>query len=199
MGIARPVSLTALRLVLDAVQSVWPEAELTTPLDGEAAALMLPTSALGVGPGSASPEEVQELRADHVTTTEDLASEPSVRSIDRGRAEVVPPAHVLNLLSAYCHALLESLPEGVLAVRQVVHLPGQPGPFVLAIQPSAEGGGFPAVTWVEGNGWVSETTSAARGDQDRRRLLQRLMGMNHVTRVLSDRTKAQIAAALKAT
>lgn len=201
IGLSSPINLTALQAVISTVQAIWPEGELGIPQQGESAALLIPKSAL-LGGSRALPQEViQAIRKGTQSGPDDVASQADITIMAPGAVEMTPPPETLNLLSGYCHALLEALPEGSNAIQQTIHIPDRPEPYVLSIQPKSQAEHHSSVEWKEGKGWVGREGAKAapsKGDRMRKKILMRLSSMNNVNRVLSKTTKAQINEALKA-
>lgn len=202
IGLASPINLTALQAVISAVQAIWPEASLGTPKDGESSVLLIPKESF-LKSGRIVPQElVSTIREDSKNEEDALTHHSEVTIMAPGAVEMSPPPETLNLLSGYCHALLESLPEGSNAIQQTIYIPERDEPYVLSIQPKSQAETRAPAEWREGAGWVSEKTQdvskAKEGDQLRRTALQRIASMKNVTRVLSKTTKAQITEALHA-
>lgn len=200
IGLASPINLTALQAVISAVQTIWPEGSLGVPQQGESAALLIPKRALLDGSRIIPQDVVTAIREGTQVEADDLASQADITIMAPGAVEMTPPPETLNLLSGYCHALLNSLPEGSNAIQQTIHLPDRPEPYVLSIQPKAQAEKHAPVEWKEGSGWVgqgSADSSPSEGDRLRRKVLQRLSSMSNVNRVLNKATKAQITEALK--
>ena len=201
VGLTAPINMTALRAVLDTVQSIWPEGELGTPADGEAAVILIPRKALLSEEHKPLHPEASTARSRHQVEPRDVTAQTDVAVMAPDGAEVTPPEEVLNLLSGYCHGLLESLPEGVEAVRQTIRLPGREEPYVLSLQPQKRTNSDRWAQWSEGVGWVEgevEPETPSEGDQMRRKALQRIASIPAVNRTLNRNTRAQIMEALKA-
>lgn len=201
IGLASPINLTALQAVISAVQAIWPEASLGTPKDGESTVLLIPKESF-LKSGRIVPQElVAAIREDTKSEEDSLTHQSEVTIMAPGAVEMSPPPETLNLLSGYCHALLESLPEGSNAIQQTIYIPGRTEPYVLSIQPKSQAETHAPIEWREGKGWEGkdETDFKSReGDQLRRAALQQIAGMKNVTRVLNKTTKAQIREALQA-
>lgn len=198
IGLTSPINLTALQAVISAVQSIWPEGSLGVPQEGEAAALLIPKDALLNGERTVPQDVIDAIREDRRVEADSLASQADITIMAPGAVEMTPPAEALNLLSGYCHALLEALPEGSNAIQQTIHIPDRVEPYVLSIQPKSQAENRSPVEWKEGVGWVALGAKASEGDRLRKKALQRLSSMANVNRVLSKSTRAQIAEALRA-
>lgn len=201
IGLTAPMNMTALRAVLDAVQSVWPESQLGTPADGEAAVILIPRESLLNEAPTPLQAEADIPSAHHQVEEHDVAAQTDVTVISPDGAETAPPEEALNLLSGYCHGILESLPEGVEAVRQTIRLPDREEPYVLTLQPLSQTGSVPSAHWGGSEGWVNHEVSPptpSSGDQMRRKALQRVASLPALSRTLNKSTRAQIIEALKA-
>lgn len=200
IGITSPVNLTALQAVLSAAQAIWSEAALGTPAPGEAAVILIPKTSFHNG-GRIVPQEAAEgIRAQSLSEEDALAHQTNITIMAPDAVEAVPPQEALNLLSGYCHGLLESLPEGSNAVQQTIHIPGRDEPYVLSIQPKSQAVRPAPAEWADGAGWEKRETpvTATAGDARRRQLLQRLSSMEAVQRVLGRTMKNQVQEALRA-
>lgn len=201
IGLTAPINLTALQAIIGATQAIWPEGELGVPDKGEAAVLLIPKSAFFNGERIVPQEVADAVREDRRIEEDALANQADITIMAPGAVEMTPPPETLNLLSGYCHALLDSLPEGSNAIQQTIHLPDRPESYVLSIQPKSQAENHSPVEWKEGAGWVGERESAtapSEGDRMRRKVLQRIASMGNVGRVLNKTTKAQITEALRA-
>ena len=200
IGLASPINLTALQAVISAVQAIWPEGSLGVPGEGESAALLIPKRVL-LDSGRIVPRDiVNSVREDSRIEADNLAGQADITIMAPGAVEMTPPPEALNLLSGYCHALLDSLPEGSEAIQQTIHIPDRPEPYVLSVQPKSQAENHSPAEWREGQGWVARReaeSGPSEGDRLRRKVLRRLSSMNSVNRVLNKATKAQIIEALR--
>lgn len=200
IGLTSPINLTALQAVIGAVQAIWPEGKLGTPGKGEAAVILVPKAAFINGEHIVPQDVADTVREERLVEEDALANQSEITIMSPGAVEMTPPPAALNILSGYCHALLDSLPKGSSAIQQTIHIPGRAEPYVLSIQPKSQSDKSSPVEWEETEGWVSgkpETTEPSPGDLKRRQLLQRVSSMGAVSRVLSKTTKSQIAEALR--
>lgn len=201
IGLASPINLTALQAVISAVQAIWPEGTLGVPGRGESAVLLIPKHALLSDRNIVPQEVINSVREDTRVEADDLAGQSDITIMAPGAIEMTPPPETLNLLSGYCHALLDSLSAGANAIQQTIHIPGRSEPYVLSIQPKSQAENTSPVEWKEGTGWVGRggaSDKPTNGDHLRKKALQRLASMGNVNRVLNKATKAQIAEALRA-
>lgn len=204
VGFTAPLNLAALNAILNTIQTIWPEATPTLPRHNEVAAIQLPTTALTTEEHVIPEELAETIREDSTVEADALAAQTDVTILAPGVAEIAPPAETLNMLAGYCHAVLDSLPEGSNAVQQTISLPGSAEPYVLSIQPQSQAQNHSPVEWVEGRGWVtpkasrSQESTPSDADAKRRELLQRVASMPNVRRGLSRAMKAQIAEAVRA-
>lgn len=200
IGLTSPINLTALQAVIGAVQAIWPEGKLGTPSKGEAAVIMVPKAAFINGERIVPQDVADTIRGEHLVEEDALANQSEITIMSPGAVEMTPPPAALNILSGYCHALLDSLPAGSNAIQQTIHIPGRTEPYVLSIQPKSQAENRSPVEWEEPGGWVSgktDTTDPSPGDLKRRQLLQRVSSMGAVSKVLSKATRSQIAEALR--
>lgn len=201
IGLTSPINLTALHAIIGAAQAIWPEGSLGTPGKGEAAVLLIPKSAFLNGERIIPQEVADAVREDRLIEEDALANQADITLMAPGAVEMTPPPEALNLLSGYCHALLDSLPEGANAIQQTIHLPDRAEPYVLSIQPKSQAENLAPAEWKEGAGWMAEgqaPQTASEGDRMRRKALQRVASMSNVSRVLGKTMKAQITEALRA-
>lgn len=198
IGLSSPINITALQAVITAVQTVWPEGTLGVPKKGESAALLIPKKALLDGRRIVPQDVIKALREDSQVEADSIASQTDITIMAPGAAEATPPPDILNLLSGYCHALLEALPEGSNAIQQTIHISDRAEPYVLSIQPKSQAENRSPVEWKEGTGWVRVVAKASEGDRLRRKVLQRLSSMANVNRLLGKSMRTQITEALKA-
>lgn len=201
IGLTSPINLTALQAIIGAAQAIWPEGSLGIPGKGEAAVLLVPKSAFLNGERIIPQGVAEDIREEHLAEEDALANQADITIMAPGAVEMSPPPETLNLLSGYCHALLDSLPEGSNAIQQTIHLPDRQEPYVLSIQPKSQAENRAPVEWREGEGWVAKEgkpNTPSEGDQKRRKMLRRIASMNNVKRTLSAATKAQIEEALQA-
>ena len=201
IGLSVPIKLTALHAITSTIQAIWPEATLGTPRQGESVAFLIPKNALLDGGRTLPQDAIKAIQSNTRTSTDDIASQSDITIMTPDAVEITPPPETLNLLSGYCHALLESLPKGSNAVQQTIHIPDRPESYVLSVQPKSQAEHSSPVEWMEGKGWVAREGAEvvpSEGDRMRKKVLMRLSSMSNVTRVLNKTTRAQISEALKA-
>lgn len=160
IGLTSPINLTALQAVIGAVQTIWPEGKLGTPGKGEAAVILVPKSAFINGEHIVPQDVANAVRGEHLVEEDALANQSEITIMSPGAVEITPPPAALNVLSGYCHALLDSMPKGSNAIQQTIHIPGRSEPYVLSIQPKSQAENRSPVEWVETEGWVSGKVKA---------------------------------------
>lgn len=153
-----PIGLAPLNALTRVLAAAWPGSMAST--ENGLLSLLIPREQML---REVPPLDVEAIAraAEAKVSADDIEAQVEVEILSEDRAEITPPEETLGALAAYCLALVERLPDGVIGIDQHVSIPGSGQTFRLSIEPLAAPVGDVSAALSGGRWVVQERTVQA--------------------------------------